>query len=258
MRAGPDDRAVPAGMERMTRAARHAWRALRGRDGDGAPPPLLAPREAYDLWAPTYDRPFTHLQELETRARAQLLPEVTGARVLDVGCGAGRVGREILDRGASGVVGVDFSRAMLTRARGGHGPDRLEWVGGHAAWLPFADGAFDVVISALVVGHLPEPAPALAEMTRVLRVGGALMVSDFHPRAARRGWERTFTDRSSGQTYRVEQTPHSPEELARILEALGLRVVGGAEKRYRGTPVVFALSAVRSGGRPVPLPGPGR
>ncbi len=101
-----------------------------------------------------------------------LLP-LDGRRVLDLGCGKGRFGRALAERGA-GVVGLDLSAAMLRDAHG------LERVRGSIRRLPFADGAFDRVVAIETLQHLPPESwdQILAEIHRVLVPGGVLVVVD--------------------------------------------------------------------------------
>lgn len=104
-----------------------------------------------------------------------------GARVLDVGCGVGGDVRAIAELvGKTGrVVGLDFAEAFLAEARR-QSVDypTVEYRLGDAHALPFADGAFDAVRSERVFQHLAEPAAALAEMRRVTRAGGRVVVTD--------------------------------------------------------------------------------
>lgn len=123
--------------------------------------------------------------EIEARAAyLGLLNVAEGDRVLDVGCGSGVVTREIARRaGPTGcAVGVDPSPALLAIARDlaeveGLG-DRVELQEGSALALPFADGAFDVVIAATVLSHTPGGEAAIPEMARVVRPGGRMGVFD--------------------------------------------------------------------------------
>lgn len=236
-----------AAVRRIVTAAHGAWRRLGGSLDKGTPPPVLSPWEAYRRWAPTYDAPETRLQALEAKTRRGHPVRVRGARILDVGCGTGRVGRELLRAGAGSVVGLDFVPTMLERARSGPALGGAGWVAGEASLLPFPTGAFDGAVCALMLGHLADPLPALAELARVVRPGGWLIVSDFHPEATLRGWARTFVDEGSGRSYRVEHTPHALEACESLLGSVGFVVESVSQEDHRGTPVVFVLLAHRSG-----------
>jgi malonyl-CoA O-methyltransferase len=67
------------------------------------------------------------------------------------------------------------------------------------------------VLCALTLGHIADPLPAMREFARVLAPGGMLLLSDFHPDAAARGWRRTF--RHDGQVYELENHAHTLEQL---------------------------------------------
>ncbi len=110
------------------------------------------------------------------------------ARALDVGCGEGRFCRMLRDAGVS-AVGIDPTVALIEHAR------RLDPSGdyrlGAAQALDFEDAAFDLVVSYLSLIDIPDLAPAIAEMVRVLRPGGRLLIANltsFNTAALELGW----------------------------------------------------------------------
>lgn len=113
-------------------------------------------------------------------AMLALAGEVAGRRILDAGCGSGPLSAALRDRGAV-VTGIDASAGMLALARRRLGDDADLHVADLNAPLPFADGAFDDVVSSLVLHYLEDWGPTLAEMRRVLRPGGRLIASVDHP-----------------------------------------------------------------------------
>jgi SAM-dependent methyltransferase len=114
------------------------------------------------------------------------LPAAPGDRVLDLGCGGGRHAFEAARRGAR-VVALDTDRAELDRVtatfaamtEAGELPDGASGraVAGDATRIPFRDGAFDKVIAAEVLEHLPADQAAMNEIARVLRPGGMAAVT---------------------------------------------------------------------------------
>jgi ubiquinone/menaquinone biosynthesis C-methylase UbiE len=200
-------------------------------------------RRGYELWAPSYPpRAHNLLMELEERAVLGLLPDPRGRTSLDLACGSGRYGVHLARAGARLVVGADFSTAMLARAREeGSGPV----VAASLLDLPFCDEGFDLVVCGLAVGHVADLPGCLAEAARVLRPGGSLVYSDFHPRAAALGMQRTFTDRL-GNRWTLDHHAHPLEAHLAAAEAAGMRVTGQLEP---------ALSAAGSVGETAGPPG---
>ena len=109
----------------------------------------------------------------------------SGDRVLEVGCGTGAVALAAKRRaGSTGDVhGIDPSPEMIAAARrkAHHAHAEVDFRLGVVESLPFPDGSFDVVLSSLMMHHLPTDLkrPALAEIRRVLKPGGQLLVVDF-------------------------------------------------------------------------------
>jgi ubiquinone/menaquinone biosynthesis C-methylase UbiE len=104
--------------------------------------------------------------------------DLRGRRVLDVGCGTGRLAAALAERGAK-VWGVDSSPEMLAQAREVAGRS-VGLKQGRAEALPFRDGWFDRAVMRLVV-HLVDRSLALPELARVLAPGGRALIATFAP-----------------------------------------------------------------------------
>jgi ubiquinone/menaquinone biosynthesis C-methylase UbiE len=109
-----------------------------------------------------------------------LAGDVAGRRILDAGCGSGPIAAALRDRGAA-VTGFDRSAKMLELARRRLGTDADLRVADLGRPLPYPDGAFDDVIVSLVLHYLEDWTAPLAELRRVLRPGGRLILAVNHP-----------------------------------------------------------------------------
>lgn len=200
------------------------------------------PREGYDRWAPTYGEPPNAFQHLEHDALQRVLPDPNGHAVLDVGCGRGRIAQLCLERGARQVVGVDLSAAMLARCPQ---PARLLRAAAHLDALPLDQGSFDGAVAALCLGHVSALAVAIAEISRTLRPGGWLVISDFHPFATLAGMERTFRDPRRDRVLAIEQHAHLFSDYVAALREADLTVEDLVEPRWEGSPIAFVLTALK-------------
>ena len=161
-------------------------------------------RAGYRLWAESWDATPSPIVAVEHRT---LLPWIAGLqarRAIDVGCGTGRWTARL------NAIGLDASVEMVTQAAQKPGL-RGRLAVADAAALPVASGVAELVICALTLGHVADPRPAMREFARVLAPGGTLLLSDFHPLAAARGWRRTF--RHEGRVYELENHAHTLEQL---------------------------------------------
>ncbi|HEX5224840.1 MAG TPA: class I SAM-dependent methyltransferase [Solirubrobacteraceae bacterium] len=126
-----------------------------------------------DLWRSL--PPGLQPPALELRARFLLGAVRSGERVLDVGCGEGELAARLVRAGAQ-VLAVDVAEEALRRAREAHPELELRVIDAEGEWdLP--DAAFDVVWAGEVIEHVADTAVWLSEARRVLRPGGALLLS---------------------------------------------------------------------------------
>ncbi len=132
-------------------------------------------------------------QRTVTLARMQ-----PGDAVLDVGCGTGTLAMEVARSvGRAGrVAGIDPGTQQIARARAKaarrHVP--IDFQIGVIEQLPFSDQTFDVVLSTIMMHHLPNSLKrqGLAEIVRVLKPGGRLVIADFTPKKERQGQAARF------------------------------------------------------------------
>ncbi|TWT45171.1 Demethylmenaquinone methyltransferase [Phycisphaerae bacterium RAS1] len=216
---------------------------------------LIPTRLGYDRWAAIYDDEDNPLVELEFGPFGELLGDVRGLQVLDVGCGTGRHALRAASLGAC-VTGVDFSSEMLRRAQAKPGGGDVRWVSHDLETpLPFDSHAFHRVTSALVIDHIGNLAAYMAEMRRVCRPDGFVLLSVLHPAMMLRGVRARFTDPATGRQVRPDSHPHQISDYIMGAVRGGLRVDWMSEHtidramaarseraaRYEGWPVLLML-----------------
>ena len=196
----------------------------------GITPPSVRPADAYNCWAETYDvQPDNVVFALESPLFCELLGRVgiESKVVLDVGCGTGRHWSEILSRKPAELCGVDPSPAMLEQLKRQYPGARTLCVeGDHLSEI--ADASFDVIISTLALAHIRDARSAIAEWSRVLRSGGVILITDFHPSAIRAGMKRTFA--AGGRTIEIAHYATDLGRLQGIATQSGLSVVSTSER----------------------------
>src|SRR3954469_2940427 len=192
-----------------------------------------AVRELFDRSAATYDIAafpfFTPFGE----ALVEFAQVESHERVLDVGCGAGAALAPASERVAS-AVGIGLSPAMAERAQAS--APRAEVRVGDATSLDFADGSFDVVLSAFTVFFMPDPTAALQEWRRVLAPDGRIVLSTWGtPDRRWQKWERSLRGsfvpdmqptlaRELGAELAVLDRFNEPEKVEAELEAAGFTI----------------------------------
>ncbi|WP_353357633.1 class I SAM-dependent methyltransferase [Intrasporangium sp. DVR] len=147
------------------------------------PQTALQQPDHYDAFADAYSRATEN--GLFTRWYARpavldLLGDVAGRRVLDAGCGSGPLLADLRERGAS-VAGFDASPAMVRLARERLGDAADLKVADLSQPIPYDAGSFDDALAVLVLHYLEDWSRPLAELRRVLRPGGRLVVVVNHP-----------------------------------------------------------------------------
>ncbi len=187
-----------------------------------------------DTWSngASYERYVGRWSRLIAREFLAWLMVSSEQRWLDVGCGAGALTQAILSVAEpSAVTGVDPSEGFLAYARAAIPDDRVRFSTGSAQALPVESGAYDAVVSGLVLNFTPDPARALAEIARATRSGGtiAVYVWDY---AGQMQFMRFFWDAAVALDPKASALDEGsrfplcyPEVLERLFSATGLRDV---------------------------------
>lgn len=166
--------------------------------GGDTPPRRTLPPEAtlagYDRWAADYDQAPNPMVAAARWSLEQRPLAVTGADVVEFGCGTGRHAPLLLANGARSFAGIDGSAGMLANARRRLVDGRVRWLLAELHAVPLPAASCDVVLVVLVLEHLADVAPMLAEAARVLRQGGTLRLVDIHPDLVAHGTGAHFAD----------------------------------------------------------------
>lgn len=218
-------------------------------------------REAYDTWAATYDsQPGNLMLDLDASIFSELLGGISlgGKTVADIGCGTGRHWKMIYDLHPARLTGFDISAGMLAQLSLKY-PNAVVHQIADNRFTQIADAAFDCLVSTLTIAHISVIEEAIAAWCRMLKRGGDIIITDFHPALLQRGGKRSFSH--EGKTVNVRNYAHPIAEVERIFDRYGCRVEKRIEKyidenvrhyyeakqapdvyeRFKGAPVIYGL-----------------
>ena len=182
-----------------------------------------------------------------------------GQRILDVACGTGTVTRILADHGAT-VTGLDFSHGMISEAIERHGDHpNITFQQGDATQLPFEDNTFDATTVSFGIRNVQEPKRALAEMLRVTKPGGKILVCEFsHPANSLVGfgYDTYMNVVMPGVVKLVSSDPEAYDYLFRSIQAWPeqatfaswLREAGYEQVAYRN--LTYGIVALHRGTKP--------
>ena len=138
--------------------------------------PGLGP-EVYGRWRASSIGATTG--KLQWRLILELLGDVRGRTILDVGCGDGTLALELNKRDAI-VTGIDTSDAMIEAARAAARPQHADvtFILAPAEAIPFPPESFDAIVAVTILCFVQDAAPVFAEIARVLRPGGFLVIGE--------------------------------------------------------------------------------
>ena len=216
---------------------------------------------AYDLWAENYDnQPCNLMLARDEEIFSALLNSIDlkNKTVTDVGCGTGRHWQKIFDKNPQRLFGYDVSEGMLQKLNEKFPQAHTRLLSGNK--LPgLHDEYVDCIVSTLTIAHIQNAKQALHEWNRVLKPGGAMIITDYHPSALAKGGKRTFTHHK--KTIAIKNYVHTIDDIKDLARQLHLEVSRLVEKpidesakhfyeaqnamkvyeAWRGTPVIYGI-----------------
>jgi len=185
---------------------------------------IVDTREGYDRWSHLYDLDGNPLIALEEKYFPEILGDVRGLTVADIGCGTGRHAARLASSGAR-VVALDFSTGMMRKARAKFGAEHVGFsVADFSRPLPLRDQYFDRVICCLVLDHIHDVGLLFDELKRICRADGFIAISVMHPAMMLRDVQAQFHDPTSGARVRPRSAPNQISDYVNAATAAGLRI----------------------------------
>lgn len=200
----------------------------------------------YNAWANHYDLNPSHTVVAARQALLQLLPDLAGKTVLEVGCGTGENFAQLSGRGIKSAIGLDFSAGMLAKARqkqfdfpayfAQHDVQRV---------FPVATASVDVVIISLVLEHLADIQFTFSELSRILVDGGESLLVELHPFRALSGGFARFADSLGETEYCMKSNVHSIADLlnSHLQNSFRLKLVIELCGKEQVIPSIIAIRA---------------
>jgi ubiquinone/menaquinone biosynthesis C-methylase UbiE len=216
---------------------------------------------AYDLWSADYDQqPGNLMLDLDEAIFSELLNEssLSGKVIVDIGCGTGRHWQKMSSLGPAKMIGYDISKKMLERLTQKF-PGAETYLSRGTALPQLKSASADMIVSTLTIAHIEKIEEAFTEWTRVLKPGGEMILSDYHPEALARGAKRTFTYK--GKKIAIKNYIHSTNKIRLLARQLGYTELRFIEQnidenvksyyekqnamdvytKFSGTPIIYGL-----------------
>ncbi len=217
--------------------------------------------EAYDLWADSYDaQPGNLMLDLDEEIFPALLRDIAlgNKTIADIGCGTGRHWAKLYAGLPASLTGYDVSDGMLKQLKLKF-PEAVTF---HVTDNLLADTAphtYDCIISTLTIAHIKDLEETITAWCRVLKPGGDLIITDFHPAALAKGGRRTF--RHGAEKLSVINYVHPLDKIIQVCKSQGLSLIKKEERfvdetvkhyyldqnaipvfnRFKGIPIIYGL-----------------
>lgn len=216
--------------------------------------PEVVPTDfGYDRWAEVYDNEDNPLVLLEEKYIPQLIGNVAGLAIADIGCGTGRHATPLAAAGAK-VTALDFSEGMLERARAKPGSAAIRFITHDLAKpFPLETGSFDRVLCCLVLDHIADLKSFFGELRRICKADGFVVISVMHPAMMLRGVQARFIEPASGQRIYPQSQPNQISDYVMAAVHAGLRFEHVSEHSVDSNLAAMSPRAARHLGWPLLL-----
>ena len=225
----------------------------------------LAPEQAYEIWSANYDnQPGNLMLDLDERIFSDLIENIDlrDKEIADIGCGTGRHWQKIYSKNPSNLMGFDVSGSMLAQLKSKFPFARTQKTTDNLL-TAIPDSSIDMIISTLTIAHIKNIEEAIASWSRVLKNGGELIVTDFHPTLLANGGKRSFSH--GGRSLSVKNYIHSIGKIKTTFNDAGCMLIREEEKtvnedvksyyekknalavyeRFKGLPVIYGLHLIK-------------
>lgn len=221
--------------------------------------------EAYDIWSGSYDeQPGNLMLDLDEQIFSLLINEISleNKVIADIGCGTGRHWQKLYGRSPALVRGYDVSAGMLNQLKNKFPLSITEQTRDNLlSGLP--NGAVDCIVSTLTIAHIEDIDETIGSWARVLKTGGDLIITDFHPAILAQGGKRSFSH--DDKNFSVTNYVHSLDEVKRIFSRYRFKIIQQEERyidesvrsyyeaknamtvfqKFKGMPVIYGLHLKR-------------
>jgi len=188
------------------------------------------PVAAYNLLAATYDKQKGNLlMELDEQLLDKMLSraDLKGKSVVDLGCGTGRHWNKLFDHGVQKVIGVDSSKKMLEVLLGKF-PTAETHLAIGSKMKEVKDLSADTIVSNLTIGYIKDIETAFREWHRILKKGGEIIITEYHPAVLQMGGGRTF--KHNNKTIAVVNFVHTLGKVRALAAQMNWKETGFSEK----------------------------
>ena len=191
----------------------------------------ISVREAYDLWALTYDKVVNPTRDLDGVLLRRDLAGVELGRVLELGCGTGKNTQWLVEHGP--VTGLDFSVEMLAACKRAAPGATLMRADLNRSW-PVDDACFDTILFDLVLEHVDVLHHIAGESARAVCSGGRVRMCELHPRRQVAGSGARFD--YQGQVIYPEAFLHSREDYLEAFTGAGFVLTSAVDAHAPSDP----------------------